>query len=134
MDRTIQKNFAVYFFSLRFIGLKTFNVGGLDDNQSKSVSVNVSSSRMTYGRFRISRNGLGKTSRFTTTVEMLLFKPLVQSLKSTSVNPSGNTYGCFTTYPKLKEYNINLMLIQLHEKYFITTASNLLLPVFLSEV
>jgi hypothetical protein len=36
MDRTIHQNFGVYFFSLRFIGLKTFNVGGLDDNQSKS--------------------------------------------------------------------------------------------------
>jgi cell division protease FtsH len=43
----------VYFLACVFIGLKTFNVGGLDENnQSKSeVSVNVSSSRMTYGRF-----------------------------------------------------------------------------------
>jgi hypothetical protein len=33
---------VVYFFSLRFIGLKTFNVGGLENNQSKSeVSVTL---------------------------------------------------------------------------------------------
>jgi cell division protease FtsH len=53
MDRnTIQKILAVYFF-YAFLLVKTFNVGGLDENnQSKSeVSVNVSSSRMTYGRF-----------------------------------------------------------------------------------
>jgi hypothetical protein len=59
-------------------------MGGLDENnQSKSeVSVNVSSSRMTYGRFlEYLEMGWVKQVDYTTTVEMLLFKPLVQSLE-----------------------------------------------------
>jgi cell division protease FtsH len=79
-----------------FIGLKTFNVGGLDENQSKSEVRNVSSSRMTYGRFLeylemgwVKQVDLYDNSR----------NAIVQASqsKSTTVNPR-NTYGCFTTY------------------------------------
>jgi hypothetical protein len=66
MDRnTIQKILIGLFLSACiFIGLKTFNVIGFNENPTKpEVNTNVSSSRMTYGRFlRIFRNGLGKTS------------------------------------------------------------------------
>jgi hypothetical protein len=40
----------------------------------------------------------------------------------------------FTTYPKLKEYNINFDAHPAPRKVFSTIASNLLLPVILSEV
>jgi hypothetical protein len=63
MDRnTIQKILiGLFLLACIFIGLKTFNVIGLNENPAKpEVNANVSSSRMTYGRFlRIFRNGLG---------------------------------------------------------------------------
>ena len=66
MDRnTIQKILIGLFLSACiFIGLRTFNVIGFNDNTTKpEVATNVSSSRMTYGTiFRIFRNGLGQTS------------------------------------------------------------------------
>jgi cell division protease FtsH len=99
----------VYFLACVFIGLKTFNVGGLDENnQSKSeVSVNVSSSRMTYGRFlEYLEMGWVKQVDLYDNSRNAIVQALVQSLEI-DLSQSGNTYGCFTTYPKLKEYNIN---------------------------
>ena len=54
MDRnTIQKILiGLFLLACIFIGLKTFNVIGFDESQPKSeANANVSSSRMTYGRF-----------------------------------------------------------------------------------
>jgi hypothetical protein len=54
MDRnTIQKILiGVFLLACILIGLKTFNIIGVDDTQAKQkVNTNVSSSRMTYGRF-----------------------------------------------------------------------------------
>ena len=54
MDRnTIQKILiGLFLFICVFIGLRTFNVIGFNEAQSRpEVSANVSSSRMTYGRF-----------------------------------------------------------------------------------
>ena len=50
---TIQKILiGLFFLACTFIGLKTFNVIGFNDSPSKpEVNANVSSSRMTYGRF-----------------------------------------------------------------------------------
>jgi hypothetical protein len=54
MDRnTIQKILiGLFLLACIFIGVKTFNIPGLNDNSSKpEVNSNISSSRMTYGRF-----------------------------------------------------------------------------------
>ena len=50
---TIQKILiGLFFLACIFIGLKTFNVIGFNENPSKpELNTNVSSSRMTYGRF-----------------------------------------------------------------------------------
>jgi ATP-dependent Zn protease len=53
MDRnTIQKILiGLFLLACIFIGLRTFNVIGFDEIQKPEVNTNVSSSRMTYGRF-----------------------------------------------------------------------------------
>ena len=50
---TIQKILiGIFLLACIFTGLKTFNVVGFNDNPSKpELTTNVSSSRMTYGRF-----------------------------------------------------------------------------------
>ena len=50
---TIQKILiGLFLLACIFIGLRTFNVIDVNENQSKpEVSTNMSSSRMTYGRF-----------------------------------------------------------------------------------
>jgi hypothetical protein len=75
-------------------------MGGLDENnQSKSVSVNVSSSRMTYGRFlEYLEMGWVKQVDLYDNSRNAIVQALVQSLKSTSVNPS--TYA--SSHPKVE--------------------------------
>jgi len=54
MDRnTIQKVLiGLFLVACVFIGVKTFNINGLNETQAKTeVTSNASSSRMTYGRF-----------------------------------------------------------------------------------
>jgi cell division protease FtsH len=104
-------------------------------NQSKSeVSVNVSSSRMTYGRFlEYLEMGWVKQVDLYDNSRNAIVQALVQSLKSTSVNPSGNTYGCFTTYPKLKN-TIFLCSSSSTKSIFITIASNLLPVIFIGSL
>ena len=54
MDRNILQKILIGLFisACIFIGLRTFDVGGFNDNSSKpELATNVSSSRMTYGRF-----------------------------------------------------------------------------------
>jgi cell division protease FtsH len=136
MDRnTIQKILAgIFLLACVFIGLKTFNVGGLDENnQSKSeVSVNVSSSRMTYGRF-LEYLEMGWVK------QVDLYDNSRNAIVQASSPELGNRpqsirveipMGASQLIQKLKEYNINFDAHPAPRKsIFITIASNLLLPV-----
>jgi cell division protease FtsH len=136
MDRnTIQKILAgLFLLACIFIGLKTFNVGGLDEgNQSKSeVSVNVSSSRMTYGRF-LEYLEMGWVK------QVDLYDNSRNAIVQASSPELGNRpqsirveipMGASQLIQKLKEYNINFDAHPAPKKsIFITIASNLLLPV-----
>jgi cell division protease FtsH len=135
MDRnTIQKILAgLFLLACIFIGLKTFNVGGLDENQSKSeVSVNVSSSRMTYGRF-LEYLEMGWVK------QVDLYDNSRNAIVQASSPELGNRpqsirveipMGASQLIQKLKEYNINFDAHPAPRKsIFITIASNLLLPV-----
>lgn len=135
MDRnTIQKILAgLFLLACVFIGLKTFNVGGLDANQSKSeVSVNVSSSRMTYGRF-LEYLEMGWVK------QVDLYDNSRNAIVQASSPELGNRpqsirveipMGASQLIQKLKEYNINFDAHPAPKKsIFITIASNLLLPV-----
>jgi cell division protease FtsH len=135
MERnTIQKILAgLFLLACIFIGLKTFNVGGLDENQSKSeVSVNVSSSRMTYGRF-LEYLEMGWVK------QVDLYDNSRNAIVQASSPELGNRpqsirveipMGASQLIQKLKEYNINFDAHPAPKKsIFITIASNLLLPV-----
>jgi cell division protease FtsH len=135
MDRnTIQKILAgLFLLACVFIGLKTFNVGGLDESQSKSeVSVNVSSSRMTYGRF-LEYLEMGWVK------QVDLYDNSRNAIVQASSPELGNRpqsirveipMGASQLIQKLKEYNINFDAHPAPRKsIFITIASNLLLPV-----
>jgi cell division protease FtsH len=135
MDRnTIQKILAgVFLLACVFIGLKTFNVGGLDENQSKSeVSVNVSSSRMTYGRF-LEYLEMGWVK------QVDLYDNSRNAIVQASSPELGNRpqsirveipMGASQLIQKLKEYDINFDAHPAPRKsIFITIASNLLLPI-----
>jgi cell division protease FtsH len=135
MDRnTIQKILAgLFLLACIFIGLKTFNVGGLDENQSKSeVSVNVSSSRMTYGRF-LEYLEMGWVK------QVDLYDNSRNAIVQASSPELGNRpqsirveipMGASQLIQKLKEYNIDFDAHPAPRKsIFVTIASNLLLPV-----
>jgi len=135
MDRnTIQKILAgLFLLACIFIGLKTFNVGGLDENQSKSeVSVNVSSSRMTYGRF-LEYLEMGWVK------QVDLYDNSRNAIVQASSPELGNRpqsirveipMGASQLIQKLKEYNIDFDAHPAPKKsIFITIASNLLLPI-----
>jgi cell division protease FtsH len=136
MDRnTIQKFLAgLFLFACVFIGLKTFNVGGLDENNpSKSeVAVNVSSSRMTYGRF-LEYLEMGWVK------QVDLYDNSRNAIVQASSPELGNRpqsirveipMGASQLIQKLKEYNINFDAHPAPRKsIFVTIASNLLLPV-----
>jgi cell division protease FtsH len=81
--------------------------------------------------FRILRNGLGKTSRYTTIVNAIVSSPELGN-RPQSI-PYWNPSGCFTTYSKLKNIMI-LMLIQLKRVYSyrtnVTFTSKSLLLIF----
>jgi cell division protease FtsH len=136
MDRnTIQKFLAgLFLLACVFIGLKTFNVGGLDENNpSKSeVAVNVSSSRMTYGRF-LEYLEMGWVK------QVDLYDNSRNAIVQASSPELGNRpqsirveipMGASQLIQKLKEYNINFDAHPAPRKsIFVTIASNLLLPV-----
>jgi cell division protease FtsH len=136
MDRnTIQKFLAgLFLVACVFIGLKTFNVGGLDENNpSKSeVAVNVSSSRMTYGRF-LEYLEMGWVK------QVDLYDNSRNAIVQASSPELGNRpqsirveipMGASQLIQKLKEYNINFDAHPAPRKsIFVTIASNLLLPV-----
>jgi cell division protease FtsH len=134
MDRnTIQKILIGLLLSAGiFIGLRTFNVIGFNDNTARTeVATNVSSSRMTYGRFLeylemgwIKQVDLYDNSR--NAIVIASSPELGNRPQSIRVEIP---VGASQLIQKLKEYNINFDAHPATRKsIFITIASNLLLP------
>jgi cell division protease FtsH len=134
MDRnTIQKILIGLFLSACiFIGLRTFNVIGFNENTQKpEVATNVSSSRMTYGRF-LEYLEMGWVK------QVDLYDNSRNAIVQASSPELGNRpqsirveipVGASQLIQKLKEYNINFDAHPAPKKsIFITIASNLLLP------
>jgi cell division protease FtsH len=134
MDRnTIQKILIGLFLSACiFIGLRTFNVIGFNENTTKSeVATNVSSSRMTYGRF-LEYLEMGWVK------QVDLYDNSRNAIVQASSPELGNRpqsirveipVGASQLIQKLKEYNINFDAHPAPTKsIFLTIASNLLLP------
>lgn len=134
MDRnTIQKILIGLFLSACiFIGLRTFNVIGFNENTTKSeVATNVSSSRMTYGRF-LEYLEMGWVK------QVDLYDNSRNAIVQASSPELGNRpqsirveipVGASQLIQKLKEYNINFDAHPAPRKsIFLTIASNLLLP------
>src|SRR3569623_1463628 len=134
MDRnTIQKILIGLFLSACiFIGLRTFNVIGFNDNTPKpEVATNISSSRMTYGRF-LEYLEMGWVK------QVDLYDNSRNAIVQASSPELGNRpqsirveipVGASQLIQKLKEYNINFDAHPAPKNsIFITIASNLLLP------
>ena len=130
---TIQKILiGLFFLACVFIGLKTFNVIGFNDNPAKpDLSTNVSSSRMTYGRF-LEYLEMGWVK------QVDLYDNSRNAIVQASSPELGNRpqsirveipVGASQLIQKLKEYNIDFDAHPAPRKsIFITIASNLLLP------
>ncbi len=136
MDRnTIQKILiGLFLLACIFIGLRTFNVPGVGfaENQSKpEINANVSSSRMTYGRF-LEYLEMGWVK------QVDLYDNSRNAIVQASSPELGNRpqsirveipVGASQHIPKLKEYNIDFDAHPVPKKsIFLTIASNLLLP------
>jgi len=135
MDRnTIQKILiGLFLLACIFIGLRTFNVLGIDENQQvkQEVNTNVSSSRMTYGRF-LEYLEMGWVK------QVDLYDNSRNAIVQASSPELGNRpqsirveipVGASQLIQKLKEYNIDFDAHPAPRKsIFITIASNLLLP------
>jgi cell division protease FtsH len=130
---TIQKILiGLFFLACVFIGLKTFNVIGFNDNPSKpELNTNVSSSRMTYGRF-LEYLEMGWVK------QVDLYDNSRNAIVQASSPELGNRpqsirveipVGASQLIQKLKEYNIDFDAHPAPRKsIFISIASNLLLP------
>ena len=130
---TIQKIFiGLFFLACTFIGLKTFNVIGFNDTVSKpELNTNVSSSRMTYGRF-LEYLEMGWVK------QVDLYDNSRNAIVQASSPELGNRpqsirveipVGASQLIQKLKEYNIDFDAHPAPRKsIFVTIASNLLLP------
>jgi cell division protease FtsH len=130
---TIQKILiGLFLLACIFIGLKTFNVVGFNDNPSKpELNTNVSSSRMTYGRF-LEYLEMGWVK------QVDLYDNSRNAIVQASSPELGNRpqsirveipVGASQLIQKLKEYNIDFDAHPAPRKsIFITIASNLLLP------
>jgi len=136
MDRnTIQKVLiGLFLLACVFIGVRTFNEpnSGFNENQSKSeINANVSSSRMTYGRF-LEYLEMGWVK------QVDLYDNSRNAIVQASSPELGNRpqsirveipVGASQLIQKLKEYNIDFDAHPAPRKsIFITIASNLLLP------
>jgi cell division protease FtsH len=135
MDRnTIQKILiGLFLVACLFIGLRTFNVLGVDESQQvrQEVNANVSSSRMTYGRF-LEYLEMGWVK------QVDLYDNSRNAIVQASSPELGNRpqsirveipVGASQLIQKLKEYNIDFDAHPAPRKsVFITIASNLLLP------
>jgi cell division protease FtsH len=135
MDRnTIQKILIGLFISAcLFIGLRTFNIAGLNDNPSQTeINTNVSSSRMTYGRF-LEYLEMGWVK------QVDLYDNSRNAIVQASSPELGNRpqsirveipVGASQLIQKLKEYNIDFDAHPIPRKgLLVTIASNILLPV-----
>jgi cell division protease FtsH len=130
---TIQKILiGLFFLACIFIGLKTFNVAGLNETSSKpELNTNLSSSRMTYGRF-LEYLEMGWVK------QVDLYDNSRNAIVQASSPELGNRpqsirveipVGASQLIQKLKEYNIDFDAHPAPRKsIFITIASNLLLP------
>jgi cell division protease FtsH len=135
MDRnTIQKVLiGLFLIACLFIGLRTFNVLGIDEGQQvkQEVNANVSSSRMTYGRF-LEYLEMGWVK------QVDLYDNSRNAIVQASSPELGNRpqsirveipVGASQLIQKLKEYHIDFDAHPAPRKsIFITIASNLLLP------
>ena len=134
MDRnTIQKILiGLFLLTCIFLGLRTFNGTEFTENQSSSeVNANVSSSRMTYGRF-LEYLEMGWVK------QVDLYDNSRNAIVQASSPELGNRpqsirveipVGASQLIQKLKEYNINFDAHPAPRKnIFVTIASNLLLP------
>ena len=135
MDRnTVQKVLiGLFLLACIFIGLRTFNVLGIEENQQakSEINVNVSSSRMTYGRF-LEYLEMGWVK------QVDLYDNSRNAIVQASSPELGNRpqsirveipVGASQLIQKLKEYNIDFDAHPAPKKsIFITIASNLLLP------
>jgi cell division protease FtsH len=134
MDRsTIQKILiGLFFAACVFIGFRTFNNNAFTDNQSKpEVNTNVSSSRMTYGRF-LEYLEMGWVK------QVDLYDNSRNAIVQASSPELGNRpqsirveipVGASQLIQKLKEYNIDFDAHPVPRKsIFLTIASNLILP------
>jgi cell division protease FtsH len=130
---TIQKILiGLFFLACIFIGLKTFNIVGFNETASKpELNTNVSSSRMTYGRF-LEYLEMGWVK------QVDLYDNSRNAIVQASSPELGNRpqsirveipVGASQLIQKLKEYNIDFDAHPAPRKsIFITIASNLLLP------
>ena len=130
---TIQKILIGFFFlACIFIGLKTFNVVGIKDNSSRTeLKTNISSSRMTYGRF-LEYLEMGWVK------QVDLYDNSRNAIIQASSPELGNRpqsirveipVGASQLIQKLKEYNIDFDAHPAPKKnILLTLASNLLLP------
>nr|YP_009686122.1 putative plastid division protein [Halamphora americana]QDR24865.1 putative plastid division protein [Halamphora americana] len=135
MDRnTIQKVLVgLFLVACLFIGLRTFNILGVDEGQQvrQEINTNVSSSRMTYGRF-LEYLEMGWVK------QVDLYDNSRNAIVQASSPELGNRpqsirveipVGASQLIQKLKEYNIDFDAHPAPRKsIFITIASNLLLP------
>ena len=135
MDRnTIQKALiGLFLVACIFIGLRTFNILGIDEGQQvrQDVNANVSSSRMTYGRF-LEYLEMGWVK------QVDLYDNSRNAIVQASSPELGNRpqsirveipVGASQLIQKLKEYNIDFDAHPAPRKsIFVTIASNLLLP------
>jgi len=135
MDRnTIQKALiGLFLVACIFIGLRTFNILGIDEGQQvrQDVNANVSSSRMTYGRF-LEYLEMGWVK------QVDLYDNSRNAIVQASSPELGNRpqsirveipVGASQLIQKLKDYNIDFDAHPAPRKsIFITIASNLLLP------
>ena len=130
---TIQKILiGLFFLACIFIGLKTFNIIEITNNSTKpELNTNVSSSRMTYGRF-LEYLEMGWVK------QVDLYDNGRNAIVQASSPELGNRpqsirveipIGASQLIQKLKEYNINFDAHPAPKKSIILTlASNLLLP------
>ena len=134
MDRNLLQKILIGLFLLActFIGLKTFNVIGFNENPTKvEVDSNITSSRMTYGRF-LEYLEMGWVK------QVDLYDNNRNAIVQASSPELGNRpqsirveipVGASQLIQKLKEYNINFDAHPAPRKsIFMTIASNLLLP------
>jgi cell division protease FtsH len=134
MDRNVIQKILIGLFisACIFIGIRTFDFGGFNEDSSKTeINTNVSSSRMTYGRF-LEYLEMGWIK------QVDLYDNSRNAIVQASSPELGNRpqsirveipVGASQLIQKLKEYNIDFDAHPIPRKgLLVTIASNLLLP------